>query len=445
MKDVISVSIAKLLRVASLSIVLLLGLWSAALAQSLPTGATPQPTSTPKPFFRQAQPAPSSALPAASSPAGLAGYLNNPEALKTYKLRPGDSVTIRLQALPDVPQVYTVRADGSFYHPVIGEVTASGLTLAELRKELKRRFTSQLINPTFKLGLYSLAPMQVTALGEVSRKGPAQVPAGATILDVLAAVGGVTPQADPNRAYVIRGSKQIKVSLNPPPPGQKAFAMQDGDIFYVYPGKSVSVTGEVQSPGIYAAGENDTPRTMLAKAGGAKPDAALRRVKLVRASLDKPLILDLRPDTKTPLPKAARHLQQGDTLMVDVQQAAVLGAGGAKMVPLKGGDTLIEVLASKGISEDADLSQVAVIRASAVREARKVGPHPSAATKAKLMKELKPQVYDVGKYFNQGEVTAAVPIHDGDMIFVPQKGKGFFDSLFGGRSFLDYVLMFRYL
>lgn len=377
-------------------------------------------------------------------PIDASGYVRDPEAMKQHVLRPGDSLEIHVFALAETPSTYTVRADGAFFHPVVGEVLASGKTVATLESEFEARLSKELRNPSFRLGIAGLAPLQVTVLGEAGREGRVDIAAGSTILDVMAAMGGIGPMGDEDNVVVLRGDEQIPVGLEPPVEGEKPFLMKAGDIVYVYRGKSISVTGEVQQPGIYAAGKNDTPLSLLMKAGGAKPNSALGRVKLVRMGLPGPLALDLRPGVADGIPEEAKVLQEGDILVVDVQQVAVIGVGGAKMIPLDGDESLIDVLAAQGVTQEANLSEIAVLRAEAVRKARDLSPDDPQAQE---LEKIEPEVYDVEKYFRDGELTAHVPIHDGDLVFIPERGTGFFEMLFGGHrnGGLGMIFMLRSL
>lgn len=384
-------------------------------------------------------------------PVDAASYIRDLEAMKDHALRPGDALEIHLFALPETPTVYTVRADGAFFHPVIGDVIANGRTVTEVETDLKARFARELRNPSFRIGIYNLAPIQVTVIGEATRPGRVDISPGSTILDVMAAAGGVSQKGDDDSVIVIRGEEQMPVELDPPPAGEKAFAMKAGDIVYVYPGKTVNVTGEVQTPGVYAAGVEDTPLSMLMKAGGGKPSSALGRVLLKRPSLEDPVVLDLRPGLGKELPEVAKVLQEGDILQVDVQQAVVLAPGSAKMVPLDGDESLIDVLALNGVNEQANLSEIAVIRGDVIRAARLNQAASDAANEERLEK-IEPEVYDVEKYFREGELTAHVPVRDGDLVFVPERGASFWEMLGfggggrggrGGNGLLGTIFMFR--
>ncbi len=343
--------------------------------------------------------------------------------IEEHILQPGDKLTINIPALPDIPKEYEIRIDGSFYHPVVGEIKAQGKTVAQLTREFKRLLARELKHPTFKLGLSGLADTEVAVLGEVKSQGKYKVAPGATVLDVVAKAGGLSPTADPRAAVLIRGGKRLAVSLMPPADGtnDSLVRVRPGDILYVYPGVRVSVNGEVFNPGVFAVSRDDpTPEEAVYRAGGGKPTAALNRVQLIRPTLAKPIILDLTPGKPHNLPEPARRLRDGDVLMIPPRQAVVLG-GVSKPGPfrLTGGETLIDIVNTLGGANKGNLDDVKVIRYEDIKAGR-----------AKVEK------YDLTKFYEEG-VAVNVPIHDGDLIFIPPKERGY--DLFGNMNILGLI------
>lgn len=328
----------------------------------------------------------------------------SPEA---HILRPGDQIVFHIASLPDLPTAYTVRVDGQFYHPLIGEVPASGKTLEDLRKMLHVDLAKELRNPAFRLGLVQVAQHQVAVLGEAKAQGTFQVGVGASVLDVIAAAGGLSEKADSDRAVLLRGEERVEVSLRPEAGGGLT-KVRSGDILYILPGSPVSVSGEVTNPGVYSVSRvNGNPRQAILAAGGAKEVASLKRVRLVRATLPEPIILDLSPGTETPLPEAAQQMLEGDILVVPARQVVVLGA--VKVpgpVPLRGNETLLDILPER-VGEGSDIKRIIVVRADDVQRNRD-----------------KTEEYNLEEYFKEGNAEIAVPIHDGDLVYVPAKSKG---------------------
>jgi len=352
-----------------------------------------------------------------------------PASSHSHRLIPGDEVEIRIQALPDLERVYQLRSDGGLYHPLAGEIPASGRTLEELRQILEKRLARELKNPKVQVGLRSMARQDVTVLGEVAKPGKYEVLPGASVLDVLAMAGGNTPNADLSTAVLMRGGQSQTVSLAPPDPAATEVPqtlVEPGDILYLLAGTQISVLGDVASPGVYALPRTACdPWRALHAAGGPKPGAALNRVVLQRASLPAPVVLDLsQPDA--PMPEEAKVLQQGDSLRVPERQVVLLGGvSQAGPLTLETGETVLDVIMRAGVSDPKTLNDVTIIRAEDVRAGRQ-----------------KTERHNLTPYIEKGDTSVLVPVYDGDVVYVPapaQKGRfNLLNLLFLGRAVFGY-------
>lgn len=335
----------------------------------------------------------------------------------SYILKPGDKLEIFINSLPDMNTAYSIRVDGSFFHPIAGQLNAAGKTVNDLRSEFGKRLKTELRHPDFRLGLEHISKHQVAVLGEANSQGTYEVGVGATALDLLARAGGLNAKADRERAVILRGKESIEISLEPIE-GQGLTRMQAGDVLYIQAGSQVSVAGEVTTPGPYSVSlSNGTPWNAIIAAGGAKEEAALSRVKLIRPTFVDPLILDLRPEVETPLPEEAKQLKPGDIIVVPARQAVILGAVATPgPVPLTKSVTLLDVLGER-LGTDSDVKHIFVVRSENVFN--------------KNMSQEAKEEYNLEAFFKDGESDiAAVPIYDGDLVFVPsKKTKG---GLFGG-------------
>lgn len=362
--------------------------------------------------------------PPAPPSVGNGGVLRTFES-ERYVLRTGDKLELFITALPELPSLYEVRVDGSFFHPVVGQVQAAGKTLNDVRAELKKKLGKELRYPEFRLGLQAISTMSVSVLGEARSQGSFEVGVGGSVLDALAKAGGLTEKADPRQALILRGDQKIEVSLDPVA-GQGLTQLQAGDVVYVKPGLQVSVAGEVSKPGPYNVSQTaGTPWDAIIAAGGAKEEAALTRVKLIRPSFPDPLILDLAPGNEASLPAEAKQLEAGDIVVVPARTAAVLGAVNKPgPTPLAKEVTLLDLLSEK-LTAESDIKHVLVVRADDVQKNRD-----------------KKEEYNLNDFLKEGKGDlASVPIHDGDLIYIPAKGK---NKLFGnGFNILSLLSIAR--
>ena len=58
-----------------------------------------------------------------------------------YILGPGDQLDLSVWKDEALTKVVTVLPDGKFYFPLIGEVSAGGKTVAQLKKEMEKRIS----------------------------------------------------------------------------------------------------------------------------------------------------------------------------------------------------------------------------------------------------------------------------------------------------------------
>ena len=352
--------------------------------------------------------------------------VSNPIPSTEYILQTGDELELHVLALPEEEKKYVVRVDGSFFHPAIGDVRAAGRTIDDIRAEVAKRLARELRNPTFRLGLTSYAEDEVAVLGEVKQQGQFKVRKGATVLELLAQAGGLSETADRDIGTLVRGDQQFEVSLKPSS-DERSMALKPGDILYVNTGLRISVAGEVQEPGIYAVSRMspDPLGDAVKLAGGAKANAAIKRVKLLRPEFETPKILSLKAEG---LPE---KLQDGDTIVLPSRAAMVLGGVSEQgAIPLEGEETLFEVVSAAKLVREAKLDKIVVVRAKNVQ---------SGSTEREVY-----NLKDLLKAKTNEEDTdhiEPVRIYDGDLVYVPVKGKK--NNFLQGNAMIQLLFMAR--
>ncbi|MCA9795792.1 MAG: SLBB domain-containing protein, partial [Candidatus Eremiobacteraeota bacterium] len=327
-----------------------------------------------------------------------------------------------------IEKQYTIRVDGSFFHPIIGDVRAAGRTVEELKAEVGARLSKELKNPAFRLGLKAYAVDEVAVLGEVTAQGKFPIRKGATLMELLAQAGGLNEKADRQFGTLMRNGQNITVSLRPArndPP----FKLEPGDILYVHAGLRVAISGEVMTPGVYSISRSSTDpiADVLKAAGGPKTTAALGRVKLMRPTLPAPQVLDIVPKQAGQV-VTLEPLEDGDTLVVPPRQAMLLGGVAEQgALALEGGESLIDVISASKLSPDAKLDEIIVVRAEDVKAGRD-----------------KKEIYNLQQFFESHEDGEAVkvPILDGDLVYVPVKVKSE-GGILGNSGFLNLLIMAR--
>jgi polysaccharide export outer membrane protein len=127
-------------------------------------------------------------------------------------------------------------------------------------------------------------------VGGFGRPGIVQLTRDLSLMEAVALVGGLTPTADSENAYVIRGNQRIPVDFER--------LVKKGDLnqnIKLIPGDSVVapiadliyVQGEVRSPGAFKYTSDMTIAKVITQAGGTTPLAAPGRVDLLRGEDEK--------------------------------------------------------------------------------------------------------------------------------------------------------------
>ncbi len=127
-----------------------------------------------------------------------------PESTSSALLRPGDSLTIALQGIPD-PSQHNVQVDeqGLINLPYIGNVTASGLTSAELSARIRQTYIARNYYTTIDVSV-TVTERYVYVGGEVARPGRIVWAPDLTLTKAIQAAGGFTLYAKETQVTLVR-------------------------------------------------------------------------------------------------------------------------------------------------------------------------------------------------------------------------------------------------
>ena len=217
-------------------------------------------------------------------------------AQTNYVLGPQDVLNITVLGEDDLSRKYTIEQDGTFTFPLIGRVTARGLTLRALEQELKTRLKTGgfLKNPEISVAVDAYQSQRIMVWGQVNNPGEYQLSGDTTLLSALAKAGSVTAGAG-REAVIVRAGRAatdgtpsepeiIKVDLHELQEGNLALniPLRDGDTINVPKAQSVFVSGQVKNPGGYAVEQGMTVLQALSLAGGLTDRGSDRRVNILR-------------------------------------------------------------------------------------------------------------------------------------------------------------------
>jgi polysaccharide export outer membrane protein len=168
------------------------------LAQSPPLAPNAETPIPPNPTFG------SRAIPP-KSPSPPAFNINTSGQFNLYRLSVGDSVSVTLPNFPEFNFSSAIDPEGKIQVPILGRVSAVGLSLDELQNklsfELGRRYLVQ--KPEVVASLAAIRPVDLTVIGEIFRPGYYNVGTGTPLNVLIAQAGGATGRAD-LRSVIVR-------------------------------------------------------------------------------------------------------------------------------------------------------------------------------------------------------------------------------------------------
>jgi polysaccharide export outer membrane protein len=201
-------------------------LCAAAVASGQPARDTP-PASPPS-----SRPPTAPAVPG-KSPRAVA------EAVVTadYVLSVGDKLRIEVYKDAQLSQSLQIRPDGRITLPLIGDLTAAGVTPLALNQTITTALKEYMTNPVVTVIVVEATPPTVYVMGEVNAPGPIPMRPGMTALEALALAGGFKDFAKTSDIRIIRrgGSGEpmrfnYKDAING---GERAIALKPGDTIVV--------------------------------------------------------------------------------------------------------------------------------------------------------------------------------------------------------------------
>lgn len=130
----------------------------------------------------------------------------------TYLLGPEDVLKISVWKDEQLTQETVVRPDGMITFPLIGEVTAAGRTVEEVRSDIAKRLVKFIPTPNVTVTVLKVLSYRIYVLGRVNKPGEFLVGHHTDVLQALSLAGGLTPYASENDIKIMRrggGDQQV--------------------------------------------------------------------------------------------------------------------------------------------------------------------------------------------------------------------------------------------
>lgn len=133
-----------------------------------------------------------------------------------YRLGPADQMRVTVFGHDDLSNQYTVASNGTISFPLIGDIEAAGLTVAEFQRVTEQRLSEGFLkSPRVTAEIMTFRPFYI--LGEVSRAGEYPYTNRLTVLNAIATAGGFSHRAN-RKVVAIKGfddTEERRVELTP--------------------------------------------------------------------------------------------------------------------------------------------------------------------------------------------------------------------------------------
>ena len=138
---------------------------------------------------------------------------NIPAATSTAQLRPGDSLTITLQGVPDASaNAVQIDEQGLISLPFIGILPAAGMSTAELSQKIRETYVAKRIYTTVDVSV-TVTERYVYVGGEVQRPGRIIWTPDLTVAKAIQSAGGFTLYAKETAVSLVRDKAAYPIDV----------------------------------------------------------------------------------------------------------------------------------------------------------------------------------------------------------------------------------------
>jgi len=129
-------------------------------------------------------------------------------ALDNYFIEKGDILEISIWQIEELQREVVVRPDGKISFPLIGDVTAEGKTIEELRADVVEKIKLYIKVPQVSVNILEFGGKRVVIMGEISSEGVIRFSAPTRLMEAIALAGGFSGGANPDKIFIIRDAYQ---------------------------------------------------------------------------------------------------------------------------------------------------------------------------------------------------------------------------------------------
>lgn len=202
--------------------------------------------------------------------------INEPHLSSSYVIDAGDTINLQLIGQKNEETSIIVARDGSISAPYIGSVVVAGLSFDKVYEMIQAKYEESFLGIEAYVTLANLRDKNILVIGGIKFPGTYTLSGGASALQAIDVAGGISRNGSFRNIKIKRNNQIIEsidlyeVLLK----GNINFInfLQSGDVIIVEPkGKTVSISGGVNVPGIYELKQSESLEDLLNLAKGVKP------------------------------------------------------------------------------------------------------------------------------------------------------------------------------
>lgn len=251
-------------------------------------------------------------------------------------LHPGDSISVIVYGVPDYKVTTRIEGNGVVGLPLIGAVEMGGLTIGQAQNLVEQKLIAaqMVLYPDVLISVQDSMVDVIGVMGEVF--APKVIPAYApmSLLDALAAAGGLKPDASHSISILRKNVAEpllVELNSNPANALSQNIPLYPGDRVLVPRVGVVYVVGAVTRQGVLPI-TPDTPMTVwqaVTASGGAGFQAALGGTRIIRTTGTKRREIPVNLAKVMNGKESDPILQSDDIVMVPTStiKAAIKGGG----------------------------------------------------------------------------------------------------------------------
>ncbi len=242
-------------------------------------------------------------------------------AEKDYIIGPEDLLEIQVWGNKDLNQTVFVRPDGRTSLPLVGEIAVAGKSVQQLQDHLTNVYEKTVKGAVVTVIVKEIRSRPVYFIGGFGKPGVMQLTRDLTLLQAISINGGVLPNADAEKGFLLRGDERIPIDFNrlvQRGDMSQNPKLEPGDSVVVPLADAVYVNGEVKVPGAVKYTGDLTILKALTLVGGLTPLAAPGRVDIVRGNSEKKerIRVDVDKMMRSPDEYPDARLQPNDIIFV---------------------------------------------------------------------------------------------------------------------------------